>query len=362
MMTSDTEAMDARNDGRAGGKGDDVAGAEASELAAIGARAVALECEGLKALEAALRDGLGKSFAAVVRLIHDLAGRVILTGMGKSGHVARKVAATLASTGTPAFFVHPAEASHGDLGMIQRGDAVIMISNSGETPELAAIIDYVKKRRIPLIAMTAREKSALARHADHLLLLPASREACPIGLAPTTSTTMQMALGDALAATLLQLRGFTEEQFRDFHPGGNLGDMLRQLGEIMHVGEELPLVAQDTRMSEVLLVMTGRRFGTAGIVDDSGRLVGIITDGDLRRSMAERPDLLALTAADVMTRDPKTLPPETLAGAAIAFMNRHKITVVFVTDEKGRPLGIVHMHDLVRLERGAARERVIGQD
>jgi len=326
-------------------------------LAALGARTVRLECEGLKALEAALTDGLGRPFAEVVRLIHDLKGRVILTGMGKSGHVARKVAATMASTGTPAFFVHPAEASHGDLGMIQRGDAVIMISNSGETPELAAIIDYAKKRSIPLIAITAQAGSSLARHATHVLLLPKSREACPIGLAPTTSTTMQMALGDALAATLLQLRGFTEQNFRDFHPGGNLGDMLRTLGEIMHTGKELPLVKPDTPMSDVLLTMTSHRFGTAGIVNENGRLIGIITDGDLRRSMAEHPDLLKLTARDVMTPSPKTLPPDTLAGTAITFMNRNKITVVFVTDEEERPIGIVHMHDLVKLERGAAKER-----
>ncbi len=335
----------------------DIAVPDDAALAGLGARTVRLEREGLKALEEALTDGLGRPFADVVRLIHGLEGRVILTGMGKSGHVARKIAATLASTGTPAFFVHPAEASHGDLGMIQRGDAVIMISNSGETPELAAIIDYVRKRGIPLIAITSRADSSLARHATHVLLLPASPEACPIGLAPTTSTTMQMALGDALAATLLQLRGFTEQDFRDFHPGGNLGDMLRTLGEIMHAGAELPLVAPETPMPEVLLEMTGHRFGTAGIVDRDGRLIGIITDGDLRRSMARHPDLLKLTAADVMTRNPKTLPPDTLAGTAISFMNRNKITVVFVTDKDERPVGIVHMHDLVKLERGEARER-----
>ncbi len=336
---------------------DDASLADDAALAALGARTVRLECAGLEALATALTDRLGRPFAEVVRLIHDLSGRVILTGMGKSGHVARKVAATLASTGTPAFFVHPAEASHGDLGMIQRGDAVIMISNSGETPELAAIIDYTKKRGIPLIAITSRADSTLARHATHLLLLPESREACPIGLAPTTSTTMQMALGDALAATLLRLRGFTARDFRDFHPGGNLGDMLCTLEEIMHTGRELPLVAPETPMPEVLLVMTGRRFGTVGIVDEAGRLAGIITDGDLRRGMARHPDLLKLTAAEVMTRNPRTLPPDTLAGTAITFMNRQKITVIFVTDENGRPVGIVHMHDLVRLERGAARAR-----
>ena len=313
-------------------------------------RAVNAECKGLQDLLSALGDGMGHVFADVVRLILSLQGRVILSGMGKSGHVARKIAATLASTGTPSFYVHPAEASHGDMGMITNKDAVLMISNSGETPELAPMIQYVRRRSIPLIAMTARANSALAKEADYTLLLPKSPEACSIGLAPTTSTTMQMALGDALAVTLAELKGLTKEEFHSFHPGGNLGALLQHLRDIMHTGKELPLAGPETPMREALLVMTGHRFGTLGIVDDKGRLIGIITDGDLRRAMEQNPDLLSRTAGEIMTKNPKTLPPDTLAVAALDFLNRNKITVVFVVDDADRPIGIVHVHDLLRLE------------
>ncbi len=328
---------------------------EDDKIVATAIRAVNAECAGLKDLLNSLADGMSRPFVEVVHLILELEGRVILSGMGKSGLVARKIAATLASTGTPSFYVHPAEASHGDMGMITAKDAVLMISNSGETPELAPMIQYVRRRTIPLIAMTARANSALAKEADYTLLLPKSPEACSIGLAPTTSTTMQMALGDALAVTLAELRGLTKEEFRSFHPGGNLGALLQHLQDIMHQGEKLPLAKPETPMREALLVMTGHRFGTVGIVDEQGRLIGIITDGDLRRAMEQDPDLLSRTAGEIMTKHPKTLPPDTLAVAALDFLNRNKITVVFVVDDKGRPIGIVHVHDLLRLEGETGR-------
>ncbi len=314
-------------------------------------RALEKERQGLAALIEALDDnGLGRALADVADAILVSKGRVILSGMGKSGHVARKIAATMASTATPAYYVHPAEASHGDLGMITTEDIIIMISNSGETPELKDMIEYSRRFGIPLAAITSRRESTLARAADHLLLLPQVPEACPLGIAPTTSTTMQLALGDALAMALLAARGFTRERFQDFHPGGKLGAILRRVRDVMHPRGELPLVHPRTSMRETLLTMTGRRFGCAGIVDDDDRLIGIITDGDLRRAMEDHPDLLKLEAEQVMTPSPKTLPPGELAAAALHYMNLNKITVVFVVDEDGRPVGIVHIHDLLKLE------------
>ncbi len=316
-------------------------------------KALEKEERGLAALIEALEgNGLGRALADVAEAILASHGRVILSGMGKSGHIARKIAATMASTDTPAYFVHPAEASHGDLGMITTEDIIIMISNSGETPELKDMIEYSRRFGIPLAAITSRANSTLARAADHLLLLPKVPEACPLGIAPTTSTTMQLALGDALAMALLAARGFTRERFQDFHPGGKLGDILRRVRDVMHPRDDLPLVRPRTSMRETLLTMTGRRFGCAGIIDDDGHLVGIITDGDLRRAMEEHPDLLKLKAAQVMTPSPKTLPPGELAAAALHYMNRNKITVVFVVDEGGHPVGIVHIHDLLKLETG----------
>ncbi len=308
-------------------------------------RALEKERAGLKDLQEALSGPLGAAFGDVVKLILELQGRVIMTGMGKSGHIARKI-----STGTPAYFVHPAEASHGDLGMVTREDVVIMISNSGETPELAEMIKYTRKYRIPLVGMTARAESSLARAAGRVLLLPASPEACINGLAPTTSTTMQLALGDALAVALLEARKFTAKQFGDYHPGGKLGALLKCVGEIMHGESELPLAHEDEIMSDVLLTMTGRHFGCVGVVDEAGRLEGIITDGDLRRAMEETPDLLKLRARDVMTKNPKTMPPDELTSAALGFMNKKKITVIFIVED-GKPAGLVHIHDLLRLEK-----------
>jgi arabinose-5-phosphate isomerase len=294
----------------------------------------------------ALADGLGGEFSRAVDVLATATGRVVVTGMGKSGHVARKIAATLASTGTPSLFVHPAEASHGDLGMITRGDAVIALSNSGDTPELAAVLTYCRRFRIPLVAMTSRTASALAEQADIVLLLPAVGEACPLGLAPTTSTTMMLALGDALAVALLERRGFSAGDFRVFHPGGKLGARLLKVSDLMHRGDALPLVAADSRMADAILVMSAKGFGVVGIVDGQGRLAGIITDGDLRRHMDE--GLLARTVDSVMTPAPRTIRPAALAVEALALMNGHRphISVLFVQDDADRrPLGLIRVHD-----------------
>jgi arabinose-5-phosphate isomerase len=268
--------------------------------------------------------------------------------MGKSGHVARKIAATLASTGTPALFVHPAEASHGDLGMIVAGDVVLALSNSGETAELADLVAHTRRFGLKLISITARGGSALATASDVALLLPAAAEACPMGLAPTTSTTMQVALGDALAVALLTRRGFTAGDFRQFHPGGKLGARLRRVRELMHAGEAVPLAPPDTKMDRALVLITEKRFGCLGITDAAGRLAGIITDGDLRRAMG--PDLLTREAGEVMTTAPRTIGPEALAAEALHVMNARErpITTLFVVDAAGRPVGILHVHDLLR--------------
>jgi arabinose-5-phosphate isomerase len=306
-----------------------------------GRRVLRTEAEALSALAAALDD----SFARAVAQLGRLAGRVVVTGMGKSGHVARKVAATLASTGTPALFVHPGEASHGDLGMIARDDGVIALSNSGAVPELADVIAYTRRFSIPLIAVTARRDSPLAEAADIALILPKVPEACPMGLAPTTSTTLMMALGDALAIALLERRGFTPDDFRVLHPGGHLGRRLTRVADIMHGPAELPLVAGDTSVADAILTMTAKSFGCVGIVDAEGHLSGIITDGDLRRHMAD--GLLHRPAAEVMTARPKTIRPQALAAEALAEMNERKITSLFVVDVD-RPVGLIHVHDLLR--------------
>ena len=309
------------------------------------ARAVlGTEAAGLRALAA----GLDDSFTHAVEVLDDATGRVVVSGMGKSGHVARKIAATLASTGTPALFVHPAEASHGDLGMIVTGDVVLALSNSGETVELADLVAHTRRFGLKLIGITARAGSALATAADVALLLPAAAEACPMGLAPTTSTTMQLALGDALAVALLTRRGFTAGEFRQFHPGGKLGARLRRVRELMHVGEAVPLAPPDTPMDRALLLITEKRFGCLGITDPAGCLVGIITDGDLRRAMG--PDLLIRRAGEVMTTSPRAIGPEALAAEALHMMNARErpITTLFVVDTAGRPVGILHVHDLLR--------------
>jgi arabinose-5-phosphate isomerase len=296
---------------------------------------------GLEALAASL----GDDFVAAVDLLGRVTGRVIVSGMGKSGHVGRKIAATLASTGTAAFFVHAAEASHGDLGMIASGDAVLAISNSGETPELAQLISYTRRYGIPLVGLTSRARSTLAEAADVALLLPEVGEACPLGLAPTTSTTLTIALGDALAVALLERRGFTAENFKVFHPGGQLGRKLYKVEDLMHKGDELPLVKPATPMSDVVLVMTNKTFGVAGVVDDDNRLVGIVTDGDLRRHIGDK--LFQLKAADIMTKNPKATSSNILAAEAMRRMNEWKVTSVFVVENE-KPVGILRMHDILR--------------
>ena len=322
----------------------------ASTLSAL--RTLGLERAGIAALEAALLDsssGLAARFDAAVALITRATGRVIVTGMGKSGHVGRKIAATLASTGTPAYFVHPGEASHGDLGMIQSGDAILALSWSGETAELADIITYSRRYGIALVALTSNAESALGREADVCLDLPKSEEACPNGLAPTTSTTMQLVMGDALAVALLEARGFTAQDFRQFHPGGKLGANLSFVRDIMHKDEAIPLVPLGARMEHALIEMTGKRFGCVGVVDDAGLLVGIITDGDLRRRMKVSHDLLAEPVEQVMTPRPMTIGPDTMAAEALALLNETKRSVVLVVDGHLKPVGIVHLHDLYRV-------------
>jgi arabinose-5-phosphate isomerase len=305
-------------------------------------RVLTVEAAALSDLSANL-DG---TFAAAVERLSSVTGRIIVTGMGKSGHVARKIAATLASTGSPAQYVHPGEASHGDLGMIADGDAVVALSNSGNTAELADVIGYTRRFAIPLIGMTARAESTLASEADVVLRLPQATEACPMGLAPTTSTTMMIALGDALAVALLARKGFSSRDFQLLHPGGMLGRRLKRVDDLMHGTDELPLVQPDTLMRDALLVMTTRRFGCVGAVDANGRLIGILTDGDLRRHMA--PDLLTQTVGAVMTRDPKTIGASSLADEALGIMNRQAITSLFVVDEANIPTGILHIHDCLR--------------
>ena len=309
---------------------------------------LATEAAGLRAMAAALDE----RFARAVALLAEAAGRVVVSGMGKSGHVGRKIAATLASTGTPALFVHPAEASHGDLGMIVAGDAVLALSNSGETPELADLVAHTRRFGLPLVAITGGAESALAQAADVLLLLPQAAEACPMGLAPTTSTLMQMALGDALAVALLTRRGFTATEFRRFHPGGRLGARLRRVRELMHTGEAVPLAPPETRMDRALLLMTEKRFGCLGVVGADGLLAGVVTDGDLRRHMG--PDLLSRRVAEVMTEQPRVIGAEAMAVEALAAMNApaRPVTSLFVVDPAGRPVGILHIHDLLRAGLG----------
>jgi len=308
-------------------------------------RTLDAEGGGIDALAAALRDGLGASFAAAVDLIRAAQGRVIVTGMGKSGHVGRKIASTFASTGTSAFFVHPGEASHGDLGMIANNDVIIALSWSGETVELKNLTDYSRRFRIGLIAMTANPESTLAKNADVVLALPQAREACPHNMAPTTSSLMQLALGDALAIALLEGRGFTAVDFGLLHPGGKLGAQLKTVAEFMHASDTVPLTPLGTRMSDAIIVMTTKGFGCVGITDPRGLLVGIITDGDLRRHM--RNDLLDQRVDDVMTRSPKTVRPDQLISETLELLNSTKVTAVFAV-EGGKPVGIIHIHDLLR--------------
>ncbi len=309
------------------------------------ARTLELECEGLQALRAALDGKLRHTFAEAVATLASAKGRVIVTGIGKSGHVGQKLAATFASTGTPAFFVHPSEASHGDLGMIHREDVIVALSWSGESAELSNILNYSRRFKVPLIAITSKAESTLGKQSDVLLELPRAKEACPHGLAPTTSTTMQLAMGDCLAIALLEHKGFTAHDFKVFHPGGQLGASLKYVADLMHKGEALPLVGEDAPMTAALVTMTQKSFGCLGVVDVDGKLAGVITDGDLRRHMGS--NLLTATTGQIMTRRPKVVAPNMLASAALEVLNTSRITALFVVD-KGTPVGIVHIHDLLR--------------
>jgi arabinose-5-phosphate isomerase len=313
-------------------------------------RTIGNERKGLEALDEAIRSqargGLGVALSEAVKTIAAAPGRVIVTGIGKSGHIARKIAATLASTGEPAFFVHPAEASHGDLGMVQTGDVVLAISWSGETMELAAIVNFAKRYAIPLIAMTAEADSTLGREADVCLTMPGAPEACPNGLAPTTSTTMQLVLGDALAIALLEGRGFTALDFRALHPGGKLGAKLMHVREVMHTGDRVPRIAASARMAEAIVEITSKGFGCVAVFDDGGRLAGIITDGDLRRRL--KPGFsLDTSVSDVMTQRPRTIAPDALVAEALEQIS-HKIQALLVV-ERGQVVGIVNFHDLMRV-------------
>ena len=310
-------------------------------------RTLDAEGSGIAAIAAALRGPLGAAFAAAVDLIRQAKGRVIVTGLGKSGHVARKIAATLASTGTPAFFVHAAEASHGDLGMITVDDVIIALSWSGEQAEMKNLITYAKRFRIALIAMTADSESTLSKAAVVALTLPKAREACPHNLAPTTSSLMQLALGDALAIALLESRGFTSVEFAHFHPGGKLGAMLKFVRDIMHTGEAIPTKPLGARMSDALVEMSSKGFGCVCIIDRNGDIAGIITDGDLRRHM--RPDLMTAMVDDVMTKNPRTIAPGMLATEVLDTINSSKPAVtVLIVAEGRKPIGIVHVHDVLR--------------
>ena len=311
----------------------------------IARRVIGIEAQALVLLAASLDD----RFTKAVDLILAAKGRVIVSGMGKSGHIGRKIAATLASTGTPAYFVHPAEASHGDLGMVQPDDVILALSWSGETTELSDIVAYAKRFRVPLIGVSSNRDSALGREADILIELPKAKEACPNGIAPTTSTTMQVALGDALAVALLEARGFSSHDFRTYHPGGKLGAQLKQLSAIMSTGERLPLVAQGTRMGDALVTMSAKGFGCVLVVDAQGLLSGIITDGDLRRHMSR--DLLGQSVDQVMTANPASVPPDTLVAEALEIVETRKIGALIVTQDRV-PVGLVHVLDLLRI--GAA--------
>ncbi|MEN9851567.1 MAG: hypothetical protein RL128_1730 [Pseudomonadota bacterium] len=312
-----------------------------TDFLATGRRVISREAEALTLLG----ESLGDSFGRAVEVILAAKGRVIVSGMGKSGHIARKIAATLASTGTPAHFVHPAEASHGDLGMVTTGDVALVLSNSGETSELADIVAHTRRFSIPLIGVAGRDGSTLLRQSDVAILLPPAPEACETGIVPTTSTTMTLALGDALAIALMEHRAFTPEHFRMFHPGGKLGAKLLKVRDLMHA--ELPLIGQDRPMGDALLEISRKGFGVVGVTDDAGLLAGIVTDGDLRRHME---GLLALTAGQVMTRAPRTVAPDALAETAVALMNDRKITCLFVVDpaQPGQVRGILHIHDCLR--------------
>ena len=297
--------------------------------------------------EAVLRmaENLPPNFPDVIALLLSCKGRVILSGIGKSGHIARKISSTLASTGTPSSFVHPSESTHGDLGMVTEADVCILISNSGETAELGDLITHTRRFGIPLVGISRDPESTLMRASDLKLTLPSEPEACAIGMAPTTSTTLTLALGDALAVALMERRGFLKENFRDFHPGGKLGSRLAQVDQLMEPAEALPLVAEDAPMDATVITMSGKGFGIACVVDDAGRLAGVISDGDLRRNIA---GLFGKTAGDIATRTPHTAPPDMLAAEAVNIMNSRKVTALVVIDKDRRPIGLIRLHECLR--------------
>lgn len=323
-----------------------VIGRDVTKILAIGREVIQIEGRALFDLS----DCLDETFVRAVDLLVDTKQRVIVSGMGKSGHVARKIAATLASTGTPALFVHPAEAAHGDLGMITQGDLLLILSNSGATPELNAVVRHAKRVGSSIIAVASQAASPLMKSADVRLLLPTAREACPVNIAPTTSTTLMLALGDALAVATMRVRGLTRERLQLLHPGGAIGDRLQPVEMMMHTGDKLPLVAPDAQMLEVVLEMTRKSFGIAGVVED-GELIGVITDGDLRRHSAH---LFDLQARDVLTPQPKLVPEGTMCDDALAVLEEYRITALFVTahDAPKSPVGLVHIHDFARLRNG----------
>jgi arabinose-5-phosphate isomerase len=318
-----------------------------SKAVASAIRTIETEKTGLSALSAAFGGPLGEAFFQSVSVLGAIRGRVIVTGVGKSGHIGTKIAATFASTGTPAFFVHPAEANHGDLGMIARDDVILAMSWSGESAELKGIVTYSRRFSIPLIAMTSGADSALSREADIVLLLPKEQEACPHGLAPTTSTMMQLALGDALAVALLEARGFTAGDFRTYHPGGKLGASLMHVGDVMHTGDTVPLVPTGTLMPVAASILSKKRFGCVGVLDADGRLAGIVTDGDIARNMGR--NLIDVPVDEIMTRAPKTVLRSTLATSAMGILNDHNISALLVVNEAFQPVGVLHFHDLLRI-------------
>jgi len=329
---------------RAPGRTPRARGRAAPASVAHARRVLAIECAAIEAVAARLDE----AFARAVELIAGSRGKVVVTGMGKSGHVCRKMAATLASTGTPAFFLHAAEALHGDLGMLARGDLLLAVSNSGETREILDLLPLAKRLGLPLVAMTGRVDSTLGRAADVVLDVSVAEEACPMGLAPTASTTVTLALGDALAVALLEQRHFRSEDFAALHPAGTLGRKLLRVGDLMHTGAALPAVTAEATMRDTLLEITSKRLGVACVTGAGGRLVGVVTDGDLRRALAEPGDILARRAERVMSTQPKTIDAEALAATAVATMERHAITSLVIVDATRRPRGVIHLHDLLR--------------
>lgn len=309
-------------------------------------RTVETEITGMRALHAALGNGLGVPFTEAVRILSGITGRVIVTGIGKSGHIGCKLAATFASTGTPAQFVHATEASHGDLGMITPNDAILALSWSGETQELGSIINYSKRFRVPLVSITSRADSALGKASTVVIKLPKVDEACPHGLAPTTSTVLQLSVGDALAVALLEARGFTAADFKIFHPGGKLGATLQYVRDVMHGRERMPVAPIGTRMDEAILIISGKGFGCLGVVDEVGNLIGMITDGDLRRHLSQ--NLLSQKVEDVMSINPRVLRPDVMASEALERLNANAVNAIFVVEDR-RPIGILNVHDLLRV-------------